>query len=50
MALIGVGHLVGIAVGIAMVVGMLITWAVIVPHYSALTRADRRVGRRLEAW
>src|SRR5215210_8032281 len=35
MALIGVGHLVGIAVGIAMVVGMLITWAVIVPQYSA---------------
>ncbi|MEO6581827.1 MAG: oligopeptide transporter, OPT family, partial [Sphingomicrobium sp.] len=34
MALIGVGHLVGMAVGIAMVVGMLITWAVIVPQYS----------------
>src|SRR6187401_2296931 len=34
MALIGVGHLVGIAVGAAMIVGMLITWAVIVPHWT----------------
>ena len=34
MALIGVGHLVGVAVGLAMVVGMLITWAVIVPHWT----------------
>ncbi|MEP7315286.1 MAG: oligopeptide transporter, OPT family [Sphingomicrobium sp.] len=34
MALIGVGHLVGIAVGIAMMVGMLISWAGIVPYYS----------------
>ncbi len=37
MALIGVGHLVGIAVGIAMVVGMLISWAGIVPYYSGTT-------------
>ncbi len=36
MALIGVGHLVGIAVGIAMFVGMLISWAVLVPHYTAI--------------
>jgi putative OPT family oligopeptide transporter len=34
MALIGVGHLVGVAVGAAMVVGMLITWVVIVPHWT----------------
>src|SRR4051794_23213012 len=34
MALIGVGHLVGVAVGMAMVVGMLITWVVIVPHWT----------------
>ena len=34
MALIGVGHLVGVAVGLAMVVGMVITWAFIVPHWT----------------
>ena len=34
MALIGVGHLVGVAVGLAMIVGMLITWVVIVPHWT----------------
>ena len=34
MALMGVGHLVGVAVGMAMVVGMLITWVVIVPHWT----------------
>src|SRR5215212_2787759 len=34
MALIGVGHLVGVAVGAAMVIGMLITWAIIVPHWT----------------
>src|SRR5438270_2672497 len=34
MALIGVGHLVGVAVGMAMVVGMVITWAFIVPHWT----------------
>jgi putative OPT family oligopeptide transporter len=34
MALIGVGHLVGVAVGLAMVVGMLITWAFVVPHWT----------------
>src|SRR6476660_7714913 len=34
MALIGVGHLVGLAVGLAMVVGLLISWAVIVPHWT----------------
>ena len=34
MALIGVGHLVGVAVGAAMIIGMLITWAFIVPHWT----------------
>ncbi|MEO7564443.1 MAG: oligopeptide transporter, OPT family [Sphingomicrobium sp.] len=34
MALIGVGHLVGLAVGIAMIVGLLISWAWIVPHWT----------------
>ena len=34
MALIGVGHLVGMAVGIAMIVGVLISWAWIVPAWS----------------
>src|SRR6476469_5939894 len=34
MALIGVGPLVGVAVGLAMVVGMLITWVIIVPHWT----------------
>jgi len=34
MALIGVGHLVGVAVGAAMVIGMLITWVAIVPHWT----------------
>src|SRR5439155_8171866 len=36
MALIGVGHLVGLSVGIAMLVGMLISWVGLVPHYTAL--------------
>ncbi len=34
MALMGVGHLVGIAVGIAMLIGILISWAFIVPHWT----------------
>ena len=34
MALIGVGHLVGVAVGFAMVVGMIISWVFIVPHWT----------------
>ena len=35
MALIGVGHLVGMAVGIAMLVGILISWAWLVPSLTA---------------
>jgi len=34
MALMGVGHLVGIAVGIAMLIGILISWVIIVPHWT----------------
>jgi putative OPT family oligopeptide transporter len=36
LALIGVGHLVGLAVGAAMFVGLLISWAYLVPHYTSL--------------
>ncbi|MGH6658427.1 MAG: OPT family oligopeptide transporter, partial [Sphingomicrobium sp.] len=37
MALIGVGHLVGMAVGIAMLVGLIISWFVLVPWQTGLT-------------
>jgi putative OPT family oligopeptide transporter len=36
MALIGVGHLVGLAVGIAMLVGLIISWFVLVPWQTGL--------------
>jgi putative OPT family oligopeptide transporter len=36
LALIGVGHLVGLAVGVAMFTGLLISWAYLVPHYTSL--------------
>jgi putative OPT family oligopeptide transporter len=39
LALIGVGHLVGLAVGIAMFIGLLISWAYLVPHYTSLAGA-----------
>src|SRR5262249_43924244 len=35
LALIGAGHLVGISVGIAMLVGIFIAWGVATPHLSA---------------
>jgi putative OPT family oligopeptide transporter len=35
LALIGAGHLVGISVGLAMLVGILIAWGVAIPHYTA---------------
>ena len=35
LALIGVGHLVGVSVGLAMFIGMLISWAVLVPVSTA---------------
>ncbi|HEX8938077.1 MAG TPA: oligopeptide transporter, OPT family [Sphingomicrobium sp.] len=34
MALIGVGHLVGVGVGFAMIVGMVVAWGFVVPHWS----------------
>src|SRR5437588_404362 len=34
VAVIGIGHLVGIAVGAAMIVGMLISWVFVVPYWS----------------
>ena len=37
LALFGVGHLVGLWVGVAMLVGALIAWVWGVPHFSALT-------------
>ena len=49
MALIGVGHLVGVAVGAAMVIGMLITWAVIVPHWTQDAGFAAQIGGDLEA-
>jgi len=36
MALIGVGHLVGLGVGIAMLVGMIVSWFVLVPWQTSL--------------
>jgi putative OPT family oligopeptide transporter len=39
MALIGVGHLVGLGVGIAMLVGLVISWFVLVPWQTGLAGA-----------
>ena len=39
-ALFGVGHLVGLWVGLAMLVGALIGWVWGVPHFSALSATD----------
>ncbi|MDQ3144086.1 MAG: oligopeptide transporter, OPT family, partial [Pseudomonadota bacterium] len=36
MALIGVGHLVGLAVGLAMLVGLIVSWFVLVPWQTGL--------------
>src|SRR5258708_16376090 len=44
MALIGVGHLVGVAVGAAMVIGMLITWVFIVPHWTQDAAFAAQIG------
>ncbi|HET9354715.1 MAG TPA: oligopeptide transporter, OPT family [Sphingomicrobium sp.] len=48
MALIGVGHLVGMAVGIAMIVGVLISWAWIVPTWSTDPALVAAAGGDLE--
>ncbi|HEX8579567.1 MAG TPA: oligopeptide transporter, OPT family [Allosphingosinicella sp.] len=47
-ALLGVGHLVGISVGLAMALGAFIAWGVAVPVLSALTPAA--AGVSLEDW
>src|SRR3569833_1379062 len=39
MLLIGVGHLVGLTVGFVLFVGLIISWAFLVPHYSAFAGA-----------
>jgi putative OPT family oligopeptide transporter len=36
LALVGVGHLVGLSVGIAMLVGMIISWAGLVPYFTGM--------------
>ena len=36
-ALLAIGHLCGLSVGIAMLIGACIGWGWLVPHYSALT-------------
>ncbi|HVI30141.1 OPT family oligopeptide transporter [Hansschlegelia sp.] len=36
LALIGVGHLVGVSVGLAMFAGMLVSWAALVPIFTAI--------------
>jgi putative OPT family oligopeptide transporter len=43
-ALFGVGHLVGLWVGVAMAVGALIAWGWGVPHYSALSGSHAAVA------
>ena len=48
MALIGVGHLVGVAVGFAMVVGLVISWAFIVPHWTQDPTLIAQAGGDLE--
>jgi putative OPT family oligopeptide transporter len=47
-ALLGVGHLVGISVGMAMALGAFIAWGVAVPVLSAITPAA--AGVSLEEW
>jgi len=48
MLLIGVGHLVGLAVGIAMFVGLLISWVFLVPYYTSI--APQGAGIELDAF
>jgi len=43
-ALLGIGHLIGLWVGIAMLVGALIGWGWGVPHYSALSSATGSIS------
>jgi putative OPT family oligopeptide transporter len=43
-ALFGIGHLIGVWVGMALLVGALIAWLWGVPHYSSLTGGDAAVA------
>ena len=43
-ALFGVGHLVGLSCGLAMLVGALIAWGWGVPHFSALSASDANLA------
>jgi putative OPT family oligopeptide transporter len=45
LALIGVGHLVGLSVGVAMLVGMLIAWGGLVPILTSLHGVTNDVGQ-----
>ena len=52
-ALLGAGHLVGLSVGLAMLTGLLIAWAVAVPWLTATTSAVAGMGVEdwaLEVW
>ena len=44
MALIGVGHLVGLSVGVAMFIGLLISWVGLVPYLTAPLPAGADLG------
>ena len=51
LALFAVGHLVGLSVGIAMIIGLLITWAGVVPAITATTAAAGPAADvALEVW
>ena len=44
MALIGIGHLVGLSVGVAMLLGTILCWAVLVPYLTARHGVDGSAG------
>ena len=48
MALIGVGHLVGLSVGVAMFIGLLISWAGLVPILTAMHGVTGDVGQLVD--
>jgi putative OPT family oligopeptide transporter len=49
MALIGIGHLVGLSVGVAMLLGMILCWAVLVPYLTARHGVDVSAGQAVAA-
>ncbi len=44
LALLGAGHLVGISVGLGLLVGLLLTWGVLVPHFTGLAPVVGDIG------